>query len=174
HRLNIGLLSLADLKFWTAEWSETEWRALAARAEAARMIHVVGLALALAAWFWDEAWPSEVSMLFPSPPPEVMTTAQRVICGELVQRMPAVWRDLPSRDVRGVLSYARVVLFGDSPARRELQGWERVTFFLRRPFSLLKHHGPALWRLLTHEPDTQSAWTAQRQLYDWLTEHQVS
>ncbi len=174
HRLNIGLLSLADLKFWTADWAESEWQTLSARAEAARMIHVVGLALSLAAWFWDEAWPSEVSMLFPSPPPDVMTTAQRIICGELVQRMPSVWRDLPGRDVRGVLSYARVVLFGDSPARQQLQGWERVAFFLRRPFSLLKHHGPALWRLLTREPATQSAWTAQRQLYDWLTEHQVS
>ncbi len=173
HRLNAGLLSLADLKFWTADWSETEWHALAARAEAAQMTHVVGLALSLAEWFWDEAWPSEVAMLFPSPPAEVLTTAQRVICGELVQRMPAIWRDLPSRDLRGVLSYARVVLFGDSPARRQLQGWEKVAFLFRRPFGLLKHHGPALWRLLTRESGTQSAWKAQRQLYDWLTENQA-
>jgi len=172
HRLNLGLLALADLKFWTADWSETAWQALAARAETSQMMPVVGLALSLAAWFWDEAWPTEVSMLFPSPPSDVMTTAQRIICGELVERMPAVWRDLPSRDLRGVLSYARVVLFGDSPARQQLQGWEKVGFLLRRPFGLLKHHGPALWRLLTRESGTQSAWKAQQQLSDWLTENE--
>lgn len=168
HGLSIGLLPLADVKFWVQDWDAAMWAQLAERATEYDLSRVTGLALALTAWFWDEPWPAIVHTHFPPPPPELVETAQQVISGGLVQKMPQVWRDLPARSPVGLLRYAGLILLGDPETRRELPFRERVLFFLRRPFRLLKNHGPTLWRLARGDTRTRKIWHTQRHLQEWM------
>ena len=168
HGFTIGGLPLADLKFWTLCWDAVQWDQLAAKAEACDLQRAVGIFLALAAWFWREPWPPEVTARFPLPTPGVLATAQRIVTGELAQKMPFIWRDLSERNLRGVLAYANLVLFGDPALRQGLPLKEKVLFYLRRPFRLLRNHGPTLWRLVRGDRRTRNAWYTQQELQEWM------
>ena len=168
HALTLGLLHFVDLKFWTQSWGEAEWQALVVQARTFDLHRATGLALALAAWAWDTPWPVEVQQLFPLPPDEILATAQRIVTGENVQKLPRVQRDLTERNLRGVLQYLALVLFGDPATRQALPRKEKIRFYLRRPFQLLSSHGPTLWRLARGEQRTRDAWQAQQRLHVWL------
>lgn len=168
HSFNLGLLPLADFKFWTQDWDAALWERLAQRAAEFELAHVVGLALALTAWFWDEPWPDAVAARFSVPPEAVLATMQRVASGELVQKMPHVWRDMPSRSLGGWLRYARLILLGDPATRVEATFKERLLFLLRRPFRLMHNHGATLWRLARGDTHTREVWRTEQQLQEWM------
>ncbi len=170
HNLMMGLLPLADVKFLTAAWSPERWETLARKAADIDLLPMVGLILALTAWFWQDPWPSQISELFPTPPDEVLRTAQHMALGERVERVPQVWRDVPERNLRGGLAYLGLVLLGDPESRRELSWSEKVRFYVHRPFRLLKNYAPAFWKLLRGDRHVRNVWRAQRQLQEWLNE----
>jgi len=170
HQLQQGLLSLADIKFWTAEWELAQWQTLQTRVSAYGLERMTGLVLALVAWFWDTPWPESVRMCFPTPDAAMLATAQQMITGELLHTMPNLWRDLPERSLRGWLSYLSIILLGAPAVRRNLTWQQRLTFYLKRPVNLVKNHAPSLWRLFRGDRRARRAWQAQRQLQDWLAE----
>ena len=126
------------------------------------------LALALTAWFWDEPWPARVAERFPPPEPRVFDLGKQLVVGELGGRTPRLWRDLPEKSVRGWLRYGWLLLRGNPDALRSLSWSQRLRFYLLRPFSLLKFHGPTLWRLLRGDRRTRATLHAQDTLTDWL------
>ncbi len=168
HVLTLGFLPCVDLKFWTQSWDLSDWQFLSTKAQAANLHHAVSLALALTTWVWDDPWPAEVQSLFLSPPEAILAGAQRSVLGENVRRVPQLWRDMPERNLRGFLKYAGLVLLGDLEMRRALPFGEKLRFYLHRPFQLLAHHGPTVWRLLRGERRTRQAWRTQQQLQSWL------
>ncbi|HOT90415.1 MAG TPA: nucleotidyltransferase family protein [Anaerolineae bacterium] len=168
HELMLGLLPIADLYFWTQGWDIYTWQQLACKASTAGLHRVVGLALALMAWAWDIDWPEDICQLFPRPAGDVLKIAQRLVIGEGVQKMPNVWRDLTEHNMRGLLKYLSLVVFGDPGTRRALPWKARARFYLQRPFHLLNHHAPTLWKLLCGDRQTRAAWQAQRRLQAWI------
>lgn len=168
HELTLGLLPFIDLKFWTQLWGEAEWQTMADRARVFDLRRATGLALALAAWVWDTPWPVATRQLFPLPPDEILMTAQRVVTGEHVQKLPRVWHDLPERNLRGLVKYLNLILLGDPVTRQALPPKEKLRFYLHRPFQLLTNHGPTLWRLVRGERRTRDAWRVQKKLQTWL------
>jgi hypothetical protein len=168
HELTLGLLPLADFKFWMDGWSEVAWEALAREVAARELLRAARLGLALTAWCWDAPWPPVVADLLPAPPSDLLAMAQGIAMGELTQRLPHVDRDMPSRDLRGLLSYVRLVLLGDPAQRRDMPWQHQVGFYITRPFRLLKNHGPTLWRLVRGDARTQGAVRAQRRLQEWI------
>ncbi len=170
HELTLGLLPFADLKFWTQSWDLYAWQRLAAKSMLVGLHRAVGLALALTAWMWDTAWQAEIQQLFPSPSSEILITARRIVLGEGVQKLPRVWRDLPERNVRGMLRYLNLILLGDPDTRRALPWKERVKFYLHRPFQLVRNHAPTLWRLARGDRRTCQAWQVTRQLQQWMSD----
>ncbi len=168
HALAMGLLHIVDLKFWTQAWGESEWQALETQARVLDLHRATGLALALAAWAWDTPWPAEVQQRFPVPPEAILTTTQRIVTGESVQKLPYVQRDLSERSLRGWIKYASLVLFGDPAVRQTLPRREKFRFYLHRPFQLLSNHGPTLWRLARGDRQTRDAWQVQQSLQTWL------
>lgn len=170
HECEMGLLPLADLKFWTDIWTAQEWESLATLAKAGGWEQLVGLALALVTWFWQDPWPSEIASRFPEPPEDILRWAQAVTSGEVEteSRLPNLWRDLPERSVRGWLAYAQLVLLGDPVTRRNLPWHKRLLYHLRRPAYLVRNHGPALWQLLRGQRKSRETWAAQRKLASWL------
>ena len=168
HQLSLGLVPLADLYFWTRGWTGVEWAALAEQAAAQHLTRSVRLALALTAWFWRESWPAWVQERFPPPEPRILDWGKRLAVGELGGRTPRIWRDLPEKSVRGWLAYAWVLLRGNPAVLSSLSWSQRLRFYLQRPFSLLKYHGPTLWRLLRGDRRTRAKMEAQSMLTDWL------
>ncbi|MBN1922957.1 MAG: nucleotidyltransferase family protein [Anaerolineae bacterium] len=168
HQLSLGVLPLADLYFWTHGWTGVEWATLAKQAAAAQLERSVRLALALTTWFWDEPWPTWVSERFPPPEPRVLDLGKQLVVGELGGRTPRLWRDLPEKSVRGWLTYGWMLLRGNPAALSSLSWQQRARFYLLRPFSLLKFHGPTLWRLLRGDRRTRATLHAQDTLTDWL------
>lgn len=168
HQLSLGVLPLADLYFWTRGWTGVEWATLAKQAAATQLERSVRLALALTAWFWDEPWSTWVSERFPPPEPGVLDLGKQLVVGELGGRTPRLWRDLPEKSVRGWLRYGWLLLRGNPDALRSLSWSQRLRFYLLRPFSLLKFHGPTLWRLLRGDRRTRATLHAQDTLTDWL------
>lgn len=170
HECEMGLLPLADLKFWTDIWTAQEWESLATRAKAGGWEQLVGLALALVAWFWQTPWSSEIASRFPEPPEDILRWAQAVTSGEAETEslLPNLWRDLPERSVRGWSAYAQLVLLGDPVTRRNIPWPKRLLFYLRRPVYLVRNHGPALWQLLRGQRKSRETWQAQRKMASWL------
>ncbi|MBN1259927.1 MAG: nucleotidyltransferase family protein [Anaerolineae bacterium] len=170
HQLSVGLGPLADVRFWTQDWEPGHWKTLHDAADTAGLSKSVGLTLALAAWFWNEPYPDAITVLFPQPRPDVLTLARQMVSGEMLARTPKFWRDLPDKSLKGWLSYAGLLLLGAPENRKNLTFAQRIGFYLRRPFMLIKHHGPTLWQLLRGERRSRAAWDAQQQLTSWLRE----
>jgi len=168
HQLSLGVAPLADLHFWTRSWTGVEWVALANQASARDLTRSVRLALALMAWFWDEPLPTWVVERFPPPEPQLFDLGKQLVLGDLGGRTPRLWRDLPEKNLRGWTAYGWKLLRGNPEALQSLSRRERWLFFLRRPFSLLKFHGPTLWRLLRGDRRIRATLAAQSTLTDWL------
>ena len=170
HECEMGLLPLADLKFWMDFWTAQEWESLATLAKAGGWERLVGLALALVAWFWQAPWPSEIASRFPEPPEDILNWTQAVTSGEteMESLLPNLWRDLSERSPRGWSAYAQLVLLGDPATRRSVSWHKRLLFYLQRPAYLVRNHGPALWRLLRGQRKSRETWAAQRKLASWL------
>lgn len=168
HELHSGLLHLIDLKFWTAAWTSEEWRRARALAEVLGHRRMVGLALALLPLAWpgeDLALPHD---LFPAPPEQVLAAGARIVFGHEPGLMPHLGRDLHERTLRGWLRYAQLVLLGDPQVRRGLPWTEKVRFYLRRPFRLLKNYAPLFLRLLRGDRKSRDALQRQRDLMAWV------
>ncbi len=170
HGLDTGLLPLADFKYWTAKWDRATWQRCAEIAAERKLSHAAGLALAMSAWFWNEPWAQEISTLFPTPSDSLLETAQNIAGGEMVRKLPRVWRDLDARDWRGWLRYINMVLLGDPAVRVGLSPTEKLLFYLRRPTALIREHGKDVWRLLRRSKSTNDSWHAQQELQTWLAE----
>ncbi len=168
HQLSMGALPLADLYFWTRSWTGVEWVALAQRALVHDLTRSMRLALALTAWFWDEPWPEWVTERFPPPEPRVLELGKQLVVGELGGHTPQLWRDLPEKNARGWLAYGWMLLRGNPAVLSTLSWSQRLRFYLSRPFSLVKFHGPTLWRLLRGDRRTRATLAAQNTLMDWL------
>lgn len=168
HQFSLGLLPLADFYFWTRNWTGVEWATLAEQTATTGLHRAARLVLALTAWFWHEPWPTWVLERFPPPEPRILDLGKKLALGELGGRTPRVWRDLPEKSVRGWLAYAWLLLRGNSAVLDSLSWSQRARFYLRRPFSLLKYHGPTLWRLLRGDRRTRAKLEAQATLTDWL------
>jgi hypothetical protein len=167
HQLEVGLLPIADVRFWTQGWGREEWHSLASRTQDGAVRRMIGLCLALTARFWpDFTLPDSAE--FPEPSAELLASSQTIALGDGVGRMPHVWRDLPSFTVSGWLSYLQAVLLGDPSSRRNLPLRERLGFYLQRPFRIAKHYAPSVWRLLRGDSRSRGAWTARRDLAAWL------
>ena len=129
-----------------------------------------GLALTLTAWVWDQPWPDVIQELFPVPPDAILQVSQRVVWGEGVQKIPHVWRDVSNHNLLGLLKYMQLILFGDPDTRRALSLQDKAQFYVRRPWHLLRSHGPTLWRLVRGDRRMRDAWRTQRQLQTWIKE----
>ncbi|HEY89169.1 MAG TPA: nucleotidyltransferase family protein [Thermoflexia bacterium] len=167
HQFEIGFLPFLDGYFLTLEWGMEEWQALATEAARRKLLESVGLFLALEAWFLANPIPIEIKSLFPTPPDAVLAASKDL----LVKRgkpTPHIWRDLPTYTVSGWLRYLSLVLLGDPKTRQGLSWKERVRFYLQRPFGLAANHIPALWRLISGDPESRAAWQARRELMTWL------
>ena len=168
HELHSGLLHLIDLKFWTAAWTADDWQRAYDLAQAMGHLRMVGLALALLPLAWPGEDPKLPNDLFPVPPENTLTAATRVVLGHEPGLLPHVGRDLHERTLRGWLRYAHLVLLGDPQVRRGLPWMEKVGFYLRRPFRLLKNYVPLFLRLLRGDRSSRDALHRQRDLMAWL------
>ncbi len=168
HQISLGLMPLADLYFWTRSWTGVAWRTLAEQAAARDLTRSVRLALALTAWFWDEPWPAWVQERFLPPEPRLLELGKQLTLGELGGRTPRIWRDLPEKSLRGWFAYVRIVARGNPAMLQRLSRRQRLLFYVRRPFSLLKYHGGTFWRLLRRDRRTREQLAAQETLADWL------
>lgn len=173
HELTLGFLPFIDLAYWTQSWEEAEWQALVDQAHAFDLHRTVGLSLALMAWVEDIEYPRKAQQLFPVPPDDILEAARRIVIGAGAQKMPHLQRDLPERNLRGLLKYLSLVLFGDPVTRQALPRGEKIRFYLRRPFQLLSNHGPTLWRLMRGERRTRDAWRVQQRLQTWLRDEHL-
>ncbi|MBN2002161.1 MAG: nucleotidyltransferase family protein [Anaerolineae bacterium] len=170
HEFTLGLLPWVDLSFWTRTWGIQEWQQLSDRALAVGLQRAVCIAVALTRWVEDVSWAYDPLPFFPIPPSEILTMAQHIMMGEVTQKMPHLWRDMPERNLRGFLKYVSLVLMGDPKTRQSLPLRDRLWFYVCRPFHLLRNHGPALWRLLRGERTARKTWRFQQQLQSWLRE----
>jgi len=168
HEFGMGLQALADTKFLTQDWEAAVWDMLADEATAAGMTRAVGLLFSLTAWFWDEP-DCEGAQRFPAPPGTVLSATKEIMGGtQIQQRMPHLWRDTPSYDLRGILTYARTILLGDTGQLKELPMKGRVKYHLHRPAELWRNHSASLWQLIRGTPDAKASWRTQRELQTWL------
>ncbi len=168
HEMEMGVQSLADVRFATQDWTTDDWDALHEKAEGLELERAAELILALCAWFWNAPWPAAANH-FAAPPAALLTEIKETVAGTRSQsRLPHIWRDAPSRDLKGMLLYARTILLGDPEQLRDLPLRQRVRFHTRRPGELLHYHGTSLWRLLKGDPSARAAWHAQRELQAWL------
>jgi hypothetical protein len=171
HEMERSVQVLTDLKFWTEDWKAEAWAILHEKATEAGLLRAVGLALALAAWFWDAPWPDEVSALFPTPPEPLLARSQAAISTpDAHGPLPHLWQHVISRDLAGTLAYLRLVLLGDPAQQQWMSAQERLRYFLRRPGTLLRNYGATLRRLLEGDPELRAAWRTQRELQTWLRE----
>ncbi len=170
HGFDIGLLPLADFKFWTASWDAAAWQRCAAAATNRHLSHAVSLALALTEWFWDEPWAEVIRTAFPAPPAALLENTKRILTEPTVRKLPRVWRDLEARDWRSWLRYISIVLFGDPAVRVGLTPTEKLLFFLRRPAAMIRNHGRNVQRLLRRSQNADKNWQAQKEVQTWLAE----
>jgi hypothetical protein len=169
HELERSVQVLTDLKFWTEGWEDADWAELTAKAKEAGLLRAVGLATALAAWFWDEPQADEISGRFPAPPAALLARSQTAIIAVDERRpLPHVWQHLANRNLTGTLAYLRLVLLGDPSQREWMSARERLGYLLRRPGTLLHNYGATLRRLVKRDPDLRTAWRTQRELQSWL------
>ena len=168
HEFGMGLQALADIRFLTQDWEAADWDMLAEEAAAAEMTRAVGLLFSLAAWFWDEP-DDEGARRFPAPPETVLSATKEIMGGTRIhQRLPHLWRDTPSYDLRGLLTYAKTILLGDTGQLKELPLKDRVKYHLHRPSELWRNHSTSLWQLVRRTPDAKASWRTQRDLQTWL------
>lgn len=173
HELVMGFLPFIDLAYWTQSWGEVEWQALAEQARTFDLYRVASLSLSLTAWLSDIVWPRTVQQLFPVPPDDILLAARRIVIGAGTAKLPHLQRDMPERNLRGLLKYLGLILLGDPVTRQALPRSEKIRFYLRRPFQLLSNHGPTLWRLVRGERRTRAAWQVQRRLQAWLRDEHL-
>ena len=98
----------------------------------------------------------------------MLALAKRIVAGEMQTQAPRFWRDRPEKGLKGWMKYVRLLVMGSPEQRQQLTLGQKIGFYIRRPFSLIKNHGPSLLRLLTGDRHSRDAWDAQHKLTNWL------
>lgn len=178
HRARLGLRPLCDLDQVTAGWEMAEWESLVHRSREYALARPVYLMLSLMEQVLGRSPPAEV-MLALKPPgqatlPEDIIPLFMELDGESAVAVPLALIQVKAKGTPAArLRYLLWRLFlppdGMSAVYDIPVDSPRIWLaYLWRPLDLLVRYGRSTWRLMRRQEASQSAWTREAWLEEWL------